>query len=249
MYDFRRCLCPLYALLICSFVIFHGCSHNLGPAGLVHSDKSYSRGSGVYIGNGYMLTVYHVADKIPDKIDLFSLATKDLFFKPIDIPIEKVLFSNHDIELALVHLIRPVEDSHTCEKICLSKTPVQNGDHLTITSSPHGYFPPETVSVVATDDRVRLYPDSDPDASTSERVFTIMGLVSDHKTTLVAPGSSGGAVLNTKGELVGLVWGRRLLRNGDVEAWITPVSAWPDQLNKVDISDDAKQTILNMFCN
>ena len=249
MHNFRKYLCPLYSLLICSFFIFHGCSHDLGPAGVVHSDKSYGGGSGVYIGNGYMLTNYHVAENIPGKSDLFSLATKDLLFKSIDIPIEKVLFSNRDIELALVRLTRPVENSHACAKICLSRTPVKNGDYLTVISSPHGYFPPETVSVVITDDRARMYPDSDPSTSTSKRTFTIVGLVSDHKTTLVAPGSSGGAVLNKKGELVGLVWGRNLLKNGDVEAWITPVSAWPDQLKKIDISDNDRQTILGMFCN
>jgi S1-C subfamily serine protease len=215
----------------------------------VHSDKSYGGASGVYIGNGYMLTNYHVAERIPDKADLFSLSTNDFFPKSIDIPIEKVLFSNRDIELALVRLTRPVENSHTCAKICLSRTPAKNGDYLTIISSPHGYFPPETVSVVITDDQASMYPASDSSTSTSKRVITIVGLVSDHKTTLVAPGSSGGAVLNKKGELVGLVWGRKLLKNGNVEAWITPVSAWPDQLNRVDISDNDKQTLLGLFCN
>jgi hypothetical protein len=217
----------------------------------VHSDKSYGGASGVYIGNGYMLTNYHVAERIPDKADLFSLSANDFFPMSIDIPIEKVLFSNRDIELALVRLTRPVENSHACAKICLSRIPVKNGDYLTIISSPHGYFPPESVSVVITDDQVRMRPDSDPSMNTSKNhsVITIVGLVSDHKTTLVAPGSSGGAVLNKKGELVGLVWGRKLLKNGNVEAWITPVSAWPDQLNKLDISDNDKQTILGMFCN
>jgi hypothetical protein len=215
----------------------------------VHSDKSYGGASGVYIGNGYMLTNYHVAERIPDKADLFSLSTNDFFPMSVDIPIEKVLFSNRDIELALVRLTRPVENSHACAKICLSRIPVKNGDYLTIISSPHGYFPPESVSVVVTDDQARMYPASDSSTSTSKRVITIVGLVSDHKTTLVAPGSSGGAVLNKKGELVGLVWGRNLLKNGNVEAWITPVSAWPDQLNKLGISDNDKQTILGMFCN
>jgi S1-C subfamily serine protease len=239
----------LCTLIVCSIVILHGCSSDLGPAGIVHSDRSYGGGSGVYIGNGYILTNHHVAENIPGKSDLFSLATKDLLFKSIDIPIEKVLFSNRDIELALVRLARPVENSHGYARICLSKTPVKKGDYLTIISSPHGYFPPETASVVITDDRARMYPDSDSSMSTSKRTFTIVGLVSDYKTTSVAPGSSGGAVLNKKGELVGLVWGRNLLKNGDVEAWITPVSAWPDQLKKIDISDNDRQIIFGMFCN
>ena len=221
-------------MLICSLLILHGCSHDLGPAGLVHSDKSYERASGVYIGNGYMLTNYHVADKIPDKIDLFSLSTNDLFPISVDIPIEKVLFSNRDIELALVRLTRPFENSHACTKICLSRTPVKNGDYLTIISSPNGYYPPESVSVLITDDQARMRPGSDPSMNTSKQysVITVVGLASDDKAQLVAPGSSGGAVLNKEGALVGLLWGRNLLKNGNVEAWITPASEWSDQLNK-----------------
>jgi len=244
---------PLYILhimLICSFALFSGCSHELVPAGRVYTDKSHGGASGLYIGNGYMLTNYHVAEKIPDKTDLFSLSTNSYYPKSVNIPIEKVLFSNREIELALVRLTRPVESSHTYRKVCFSRTPVRNGDHLTIISSPLGYFPPEPVSVVVTDDQPRMRPDTDPGINTVKRVITIVGLVADYKAQLVAPGSSGGAVLNSKGELVGLVWGRNQLKNGSAEAWITPVSVWQDHLEKAaDITNNEKSIIFNMFCN
>lgn len=240
-------LCILHILLICGFTAFSGCSHDLGPAGRVYSDKSHGGASGVYIGNGYMLTNYHVAENIPDKTDLFSLSTNSYYPRSVSIPIEKVLFSNREIELALVLLTRPVESSHTYRKVCLSRTPVKNGDQLTIISSPLGYFPPEQVSVVVTDDQPRMLPDSGPG---TKRVISIVGLTADYQAQLVAPGSSGGAVLNSKGELVGLVWGRNQLKKGNVEAWITPVSVWQDHLEKAaNIADNDKSIIFNIFCN
>ncbi len=242
-------LCTVLVLLVCSSVLLPGCSHRLGPAGRVYTEASAGGGSGVYVGNGYMLTNWHVAENIPEKANLFSMSSNDYFATTVVIPIEKVLFSTKEIELALVRLIRPVEDSHIFSKVCLSRTPVRNGEHLTIVSSPHGYFPPERVTVTVTDDRPRLRPDSDKTSDAARKVITIVALTPEHETQLVAPGSSGGAVLNQKGELVGLVWGANLLKSGDVEAWITPVSEWWGQLErKADMSDRERQVMLNIFC-
>lgn len=240
----------LYTLLVCGVTVFSGCSHDLGPAGRVYTDKSHGGASGVYIGNGYMLTNYHVAENIPDKTDMFSLSTNSYYPKSVNIPIEKVLFSNRKIELALVRLTRPVERSHAHMKICLSRTAVRNGDYLTVISSPLGYFPPERTSVVVTDDQPHMHPDYGSGMNTAKQVITIVGLIADYQAQPVAPGSSGGAVLNGKNELVGLVWGRNQLKNGGVEVWITPVSAWQDHLEKAaDIADNDKSIILNTFCN
>lgn len=193
------------------------------------------------MGNGYILTNWHVAERIPEKANLFALSTDSYFPQPVNIPIEKVLFSNKEIELALVRLTRPVENSHSYTKVCLSGTPVKNGDRLTILSSPGNYFPPEKVSVLVTDSEPSVRAGSAP-------ILSIVCLTSENDSQLIAPGSSGGAVLNNKGELVGLVWGRNQLKSGRVEAWLTPVSIWQDKLNKSDINGIEKQIILDLFC-
>lgn len=228
-----------------------GCSHGLGPTGLIHSPDSKIVSSGVYLGKGFLLTNAHVVGSFPADRETLKMPTGGLFCRSVEIPVERVLYHHREIELAIIKLAKTVEDSHRVFRTCLSPRLPEKGDPLTVISTPSGRFPPVSASITVIDDRpiLRRYPAPPINGSAQYSVMTIAGLIPKDEAKRVGPGSSGGAVLNTKGELVGLVWAGRTLNSGDFEVWITPVSSWMDHLRHADITKEDRSRFLELVCN
>lgn len=78
--------------------------------------------------------------------------------------------------------------------------------------------------------------------------MSIVATLSAKQAKHVGHGSSGGPALNTKGELVGLVWTGRELEDGSSEVLITPASDWLRKIQSSDISKDDLRFILGTRC-
>ena len=118
---------------------------------------------------------------------------------------------------------------------------------LTVTSDPGRRFPPVSATVVVTDPRPLLRLDLDPASAASRHAATtILTVLSAAQAERIGHGSSGGPALNSRGELVGLVWTGRELSDGSKEVWITPVSAW---LQKVKDPESAEQALRGALCS
>jgi hypothetical protein len=119
-----------------------------------------------------------------------------------------------------------------------------------VTSDPHGVFPPVSATIAVSDAQPLMRLDPDPRMPDSSRysAMSIIATLSAEQANLVGPGSSGGPVLNSKGELVGLVWTGRELADGSTEILITPASAWLRRLQSADMPEDALQVVFDARC-
>jgi hypothetical protein len=204
-------------------------------------------GSGVYIGHGLVLTNHHVAEHLSEESSFLVPAWKHLWHTA-DAGVQEVVFLDRDIEVGLVKLRPSALNIARVDTQCLSFEPVKHGETLRVTSDAYGQYPPVSATLTVVDDRPLMRLDRDPRELKPYEAMTILASLSADQAKRVGPGSSGSAVLNSHGEIVGLVWTGRPLADGSTEVWITPVSAWLSKLQKAKTAKDDLQTLLDARC-
>ena len=224
------------------------------PTGLIHSfpdeQGSFSFASGTYIGDGIVLTNWHVLKTLYSRQEYFRLPLWNEHIYNFELPVEWIIFTEKNIDLAIGKLVASELDRLNVRKICLSVEPVAMGDGLTITSSPLGRYPPIVAHVTVTDPSPQPRLDLDPQVREEKRYAAVSftAIVQPGDEEKIEPGSSGGAVTDKDGELVGLLWARYNLPDGSKEVLITPVSAWLPLLESTDIAPKYKRYILGQVC-
>jgi hypothetical protein len=224
------------------------------PNGLIHSQPDEQGvsafASGIYIGNGIVLTNWHVLKSLSWRQEYFKLPIWNEHIYNVDIPIDWVVFINKDIDLAIGKLAASRLDRLNIEHSCLSDRPVQIGEPLTVTSSPWGAYPPVTAHLTVTNSIPQPHYDLDPLVPKEKRntVVSLVTTVQPGEEKLVDGGSSGGAVTDQNGELVGLLWSRYDLPTGEREVLVTPVSAWLPLIKDADMVPKYKDHILRQVC-
>ncbi|PYQ62095.1 MAG: hypothetical protein DMF53_13835, partial [Acidobacteria bacterium] len=223
-------------------------SSPIQPAGCVHpAHHIFCGGSGVYLGHGLMLTNQHVALLLSEESSFLVPAWRHLWHT-LDAGVRKVVYLDRDIELGIVELQPSMLNIARVATPCLSTRPLQRGDTLRVTSDVHGTFPPVAATLVVSEARPLMRLDPDPRELNPYSAMTIIATLSAEQAKLVGKGSSGGPVLNDKGELVGLAWTGRESGEGSSEVWITPVSAWLSRLQAAEIPKDVSQRVLGAKC-
>jgi hypothetical protein len=224
------------------------------PNGLIHSppdEQGVSAfASGIYIGNGIVLTNWHVLKSLSWRQEYFKLPIWNEHIYNIDIPIEWVIFIDKSIDLAIGKLSPSRLDRLNIDHSCLSDKPVQTGDVLTVTSSPWAAYPPVVAHLIVTDPTPQQILDLDPLVPKEKRntVVSLVTTVQPGEEKLVDGGSSGGAVTGQHGELVGLLWSRYDLPTGEREVLVTPVSTWLPLIKDADMVPKYKDHILRQVC-
>jgi hypothetical protein len=224
------------------------------PTGLVHSmpDEQgvFSYATGTYIGNGIVLTNWHVLRSLSWRPEYLKLPLWNEHIYNFEVPIEWVIFSEQDLDLAIAKLAPSALDRLNVENICLSTTPVTNGEVLTIVSSPWGRYPSVEAQLIVTDPAIRSRMDLDPQIKPEKRYAAVSFAtrVQTGQEEWVDGGSSGGAVRNAAGELVGLLWTRYDLEDGTREVLVSPVSAWLPLLENAEIAQKYRELIFEQVC-
>lgn len=224
------------------------------PKGLIHSmpdEQGVSAfASGIYIGNGIVLTNWHVLKSLSWRQEYFKLPVWHENIHNVDISIEWVIFMDKSIDLAIGKLSASRLDRLNMDHSCLSDEPLQVGDTLTVTSSPWGAYPPVEAHLIVTNSTPQMHYDLDPLVPEEKRntVVSFITIVQPGEEKLVDGGSSGGAVTNQNGELVGLIWSRYDLSGGEREVLVTPVSVWLPLIEEAEIAPKYKQYILDQVC-
>src|SRR5688500_2632424 len=224
------------------------------PTGLIHSipdeQGAFAFATGTYIGNGIVLTNWHVLKTLPSRNEYFKLPLWNEHIYNFDLPIEWVIFSEKSIDLAIGKLAASRMDRLNIDHACLSAEPVTAGEVLTITSSPLGRYPPVVAHVTVTDPASQPRMDLDPMIKEEKRyaAASFATMVQPGHEDLIDSGSSGGAVTNKAGELVGLLWTRYNLPDGSMEVLVTPVSAWLPLLENAEIAPKYKEYIFEQVC-
>jgi hypothetical protein len=224
------------------------------PTGLIHSipdeQGSFSFATGTYIGNGIVLTNWHVLKTLRSRQEYFRLPLWNEHIYNFELPIEWVIFTEKSIDLAIGKLPASALDWLKAGHACLSAGQVAADDVLTVMSSPLGRYPPVEVHVTVTDPASLPRFDIDPLVREEKRyaVVSFAALVQTGQEDLIESGSSGGAVINKDGELVGLLWARYNLPDGSKEVLVTPVSAWLPLLETAEIAAKYKGYIAEQVC-
>jgi hypothetical protein len=248
---FRKRIIPVIILL----VVLGGISRlPVQTKGLIHTlpDEQgvTAFASGIYIGNGIVLTNWHVLKSLSWRQEYFKLPLWNKNIYNVDIPIEWVIFMDKSIDLAIGKLSASRLDRLNMDHSCLSDEPLQVGDTLIATSSPWGAYPPVEAHLIVTDPTPQMHYDLDPLVPEEKRntVVSFITIVQSGEEKLVDGGSSGGAVTNQNGELVGLIWSRYDLSGGEREVLVTPVSAWLPLIHQAEIASKYKEYILDQVC-
>lgn len=232
--------------LACSAIILGG-STFLFP--IQAAGRVSPGGSGIYIGHRTLLSNQHILvnNSYPQSL---SLPAWKYLYPTLSVPVQKVVYLDRNLELGVARLEPSLLEFFQVAVPCLSVRPLKRGETLTVTSDPHGRFPPVSASVVVSDPRPLLRLDPDPVSEHSRyAAMTIITTLSTDQAKLVGHGSSGGAVLNRHGELVGLVWTGRELIDGSKEVWVTPVSEWLSELHAPEIPKEDLQVLLGARCS
>jgi S1-C subfamily serine protease len=219
----------------------YSATHPLSSSGFICT------GSGVYIGHGFVLTNHHVAEPLSEESSFLVPAWKYLW-KNADAGVQEVVFLDRDIEVGLVKLRPSVLSLARVDTRCLSLDPVKRGETLRVTSDAYGQYPPVAATLTVIDDQPLMRLDRDPRDSQPYAAMTILTILSADQAKRVGPGSSGSAVLNRHGEIVGLVWTGRPLADGSMEVWITPVSSWLSKLKEAKTEKEDLQILLDARC-
>ncbi len=224
------------------------------PTGLIHSipdeQGSFAFATGTYIGNGIVLTNWHVLKTLPSRNEYFKLPLWNEHIYNFDLPIEWVIFTEKSIDLSIGKLSASRLDRLNVRHPCLSAEPVAAGEVLTVISSPLGRYPSVAAQVTVTDPASQPRLDLDPMIKEEKRYAAVSfaTIVQPGQEDLIDSGSSGGAVTNEAGELVGLLWTRYDLPDGSREVLVTPVSAWLPLLENADIAPKYKEYIFEQVC-
>jgi hypothetical protein len=252
---FHRFQTRIIQIIILLIVVIAGVSRlPVQTKGLIHSlpDEQgvYAFASGSYIGNGIVLTNWHVLKSLSWQQEYFKLPVWNKNIYNVDIPIEWVILMDKSIDLAIGKLAPSRLDRLNLDHSCLSDRLVQIGDILTATSSPWAAYPPVEAHLIVTDPIPQPHLDLDPLVHKEKRntVVSLVTIVQPGEEKLVDGGSSGGAVTNQNGELVGLIWSRYDLPDGQREVLVTPVSAWLPLIEDAEIASKYKEYILDQVC-
>lgn len=249
-HKFKPYLMGLLALALIGIAV----NSPIQPTGLIHSmpdeQGSFSFASGTYIGNGIVLTNWHVLKTLRSRQEYFKLPLWNQYIYNFELPIEWVIFTEKSIDLAIGKLPASALDRLNVHHGCLSVEPVAAGDTLTIVSSPLGRYPPIAAHLTVNDPASQPRLDLDPLVREEKRyaVVSFAALVQPGQEGLIESGSSGGAVTNKAGELVGLLWARYNLLDDSKEVLVSPVSAWLPLLKNAEIAPKYKQYILEQVC-
>ena len=240
----------LIALVLTTIVLYSP----IQPTGLIHSipdeKGAFAFATGTYIGNGIVLTNWHVLKTLSSRNEYFRLPVWNEYIYNFDLLIDWVIFSEKSIDLAIGKLAASRLDRLNIDHACLSAEPVAAGEVLTITSSPLGRYPPVVAKVTVSDPASQPRMDLDPMIKQEKRYAAVSfaTLVQPGQEDLIESGSSGGAVANEAGELVGLLWTRYDLPDGSREVLVTPVSAWLPLLENADIAPKYKEYLFEQVC-
>jgi len=241
------CVCvACVAVLLCGVAL----SFPISAAGCVQ--PSFQRvcvGSGVYIGNGFMLTNQHVAELLSDRDSFLVPAWRHLWHTS-DAGVQKVIYLNRDIDLGIVKLQPSLLNIARVATPCLSTRSLYRGEKLRVTGDVGGVFPPVSATLAVSDPQPHMRLDPEPPKPGVSRysAMSIVATLSAQQASLVGHGSSGGPALNSQGELVGLVWTGRPLEDGSAEVLITPASVWLQNLRSSGLSKDDLRFILGTQC-
>jgi len=247
----RRITQSLCVSVVCVAVLLYGAalSFPIPATGCVQSSRKTCVGSGVYIGNGFILTNQHVAEMLSNQFSFLMPAWKHLW-RTTDAGVQKVIYLNRDIDLGIVKLQPSLLNIARVATPCLSTRPLQRGERLRVTGDVGGVFPPVSATLTVSDPQPLMRLDPDPPTAGVSRysAMSIVATLSAKPARLVGHGSSGGPALNSKGELVGLVWTGMALEDSSAEVLITPASVWLRNLQSSDMSKDDLQFILGTQC-
>jgi hypothetical protein len=198
-----------------------------------------------------IVTNWHVLKTLRSRQEYFQIPLWNEHLYNFDLPVDWVIFTEQSIDLALAKLPDSRLNRFNVDYPCLSISPLTNGEALTITSSPLGRYPPVTVNATVTDATIQPRMNAEPDVKEEKRYAAVSFVTTlvRGRESLVQSGSSGGAVLNERGELVGLVWATHDLPDGSREVWVTPVSAWLPLIQEAEIAEKYKELVRGKVCD
>ncbi len=114
---------------------------------------------------------------------------------------------------------------------CITHRALRKGEPVSITSHPAGAYPAVVANGIVTEPEARLTRDPDPQVPDELRaeVYSIVVHLDSEQSERVKRGSSGGAVVDAHGQLVGLVWSGEVLSGGST-VLVAPASVWLERL-------------------